>query len=590
MCTWANVEVSCISLSCNRSDGKLTGMLDLNDVLNSLPAAGDAPFNAYHRQHDPVCLPNTRTGLLLDVDSWADGQDNRCIFWLSGLAGTGKSTIARTVARTFFKKECLGASFFFSRGGGDTGNAVKFVTSIAKQLADHVPSLEQHICNAVKECRDVANRSLRDQWQQLVLHPLSKLGDNGGIATYVLVIDALDECDNNENIQIIIKLFGEARSLKTIRLRIFLTSRPETPIRYGFEELPAADHQDVILHDISSSVVDSDIRIFLEESLKDIAKKRFLPAGWPGDRTINRLVQRASGLFIWADTACRFIRNSKFVKRSLDMILVSSNTTITAPEKHLNEIYIAVLRHCIQSYPNEAEELQSMLKRSLGSIITLISPLSTQSLSRLLSAVQDEVEDEVEDEMDHTLDDLRAILSDLHAILVIPKDPTLALRLHHPSFRDFLFERARCEEFWVDEKQAHQVLADGCRQLMSTSLKQDICGVDAPGTLVADVERSRIERNLPPEVQYACLYWVEHLHKSDAQLSDNDPIHQFLQTHLLHWLEALSWMRRISETIIAIRSLESIALVSLLPARLEHGANPPPRLVTVLNCRHSFTT
>ena len=100
---------------------------------------------------------------------------------------------------------------------------------------------------------------------------------------------------------------------------------------------------------------------------------------------------------------------------------------------------------------------------------------------------------------------------------------------------------------------------------MSTSLKQDICGVDAPGVLVTDVEGSRLEQCLPPEVQYACLYWAQHLQKSGMQLRDNDQVYQFLQVHLLHWLEALSWMRKISEGIHAIVSLESIAFVSQLP-------------------------
>ena len=121
---------------------------------------------------------------------------------------------------------------------------------------------------------------------------------------------------------------------------------------------------------------------------------------------------------------------------------------------------------------------------------------------------------------------------------------------------------------------------------MSSSLKQDICGLDAPGVLVGEVDSSRVETCLPPEVQYACLYWIEHLQKSGGQLHDNDQVHQFLQTHFLHWLEALSWMRKMSEGILANRSLDSIALVSLLPTRLEHGANPSPRFVTVLNCQH----
>jgi hypothetical protein len=76
---------------------------------------------------------------------------------------------------------------------------------------------------------------------------------------------------------------------------------------------------------------------------------------------------------------------------------------------------------------------------------------------------------------------------------------------------------------------------------MSTSLKQDVCGQQAPGTRVDNVGSSQIERYLPPEVRYACLYWIQHLQKSDAQLCDKDQVHQFLQVHLLHWLEALGW-------------------------------------------------
>src|SRR5579862_2828960 len=121
---------------------RLTSSLDLDGVLSTLPTAADAPFNAYQRRHDPTCLPDTRVDLLRDIYSWADGQDERCIFWLNGLAGTGKSTIARTVARRCLDQKRLGASFFFSRGGGDVGHAGKFVTSIAWQLASSVSSLD----------------------------------------------------------------------------------------------------------------------------------------------------------------------------------------------------------------------------------------------------------------------------------------------------------------------------------------------------------------------------------------------------------------------------------------------------------------
>jgi hypothetical protein len=155
---------------------------------------------------------------------------------------------------------------------------------------------------------------------------------------------------------------------------------------------------------------------------------------------------------------------------------------------------------------------------------------------------------------------------DLHAILDIPKDSTRPLRLHHPSFRDFLFDKNRCRDsnFWVYEKQAHRTLAARCIELLTASLKQDICGVDSPGVLATSLESSRVEQYLPLVIQYACQYWVQHLQKSGTQLLDNDKVHQFLTVHLLHWLEALGWMRKVSDGVLAISSLESIALVSLV--------------------------
>ncbi|OCK72915.1 hypothetical protein K432DRAFT_314321 [Lepidopterella palustris CBS 459.81] len=190
-----------------------------------------------------------------------------------------------------------------------------------------------------------------------------------------------------------------------------------------------------------------------------------------------------------------------------------------------------------------------MLRYILGSVVILSSPLSPHSLSNLLHVSKEEV--------DQTLDDL-------HAILDVAKDQTHPLRLHHPSFRDFLLNKDRCNDsnFWVDEKHAHQRLAGSCIQLLLTSLKEDICGVTIPGTLVADIENSRVEQCLPLEVQYACLYWVQHLQRSGTQLRDNDDIDQFLRSHFLYWLEALSWMQKISEAILQIISLESVSLVS----------------------------
>jgi hypothetical protein len=218
-----------------------------------LPNAVDAPFNAYSRQNDPTCLPDTRVDLLREIYSWTDGNDGRFIYWLNGLAGTGKSTIARTVARKYFENGQLGASFFFSRGGGDVGRASKFFTTIAMHLARKSQSLQRHIGDALRKNNNIATQSLGDQWRQLVLGPLSQ-SSGDSLSSYILVIDALDECDNDEDIRTILKLLAEAQELKTVRLRVLLTSRPEVPIRHGFYQMPETEHQDFVLHHISSSV------------------------------------------------------------------------------------------------------------------------------------------------------------------------------------------------------------------------------------------------------------------------------------------------------------------------------------------------
>jgi hypothetical protein len=99
---------------------------------------------------------------------------------------------------------------------------------------------------------------------------------------------------------------------------------------------------------------------------------------------------------------------------------------------------------------------------------------------------------------------------------------------------------------------------------MSKTLKRNIYSIDAPGMLVTNMDSSQIEEYLPPEVQYPCLYWVQHLQKSGAQPCDNDQVHQFLHVHLLHWLEALGWMGKTLKGIQAIFSLEAHIPVSYL--------------------------
>jgi hypothetical protein len=425
------------------------------------------------------------------------------------------------------------------------------VTSIAVQLAHSVPASQQYISNAVAERSDIISHSLRDQWQHLVYRPLSKLREPG---PYVIVIDALDECDSDNNIRIILELLAEAQSLTDIQLRVLLTSRPEMPIRYGFRQMVDAEHKDVVLHNISSLVVDHDIKLFLENNLRSIGQEYYLGASWPGADIIIQLVQSASGLFIWAATACRFIRDGRrFAAKRLETILRSNgNTAIAAPEKHLNQIYETVLRSSFSAdyTDEEKEEHCNMLRYVLGSIVVLSSPLSTLGLSALLHVTEESV---------------RQTLEDLHAILNIPKDLAQPLQLHHPSFRDFLLSKDRCSDksFWVDESSTHKKLASRCHELMSApnGLRQDMCNLSEPTTLRNDVEEETVDSSLPLELQYACCYWIEHLERSQCSITDGDAVHVFLQTHLLHWLEAMSLIGETDQCVHLLARLQALAVV-----------------------------
>jgi hypothetical protein len=413
-----------------------------------------------------------------------------------------------------------------------------------------VPALRQHISDAVAERSDIVSQSLRDQWQHLVCRPLSKLREPG---PYVVVIDALDECDNDSNIRVIVQLLAEIRSLQNVRLRLFLTSRPEVPIRHGFGQVPHAEHKDVVLHDISPLIVDHDIAIFLEHHLKIIAKECYQAADWPGAEMIKLLVQRASGLFIWAATACLFIREGLFPDVRLRILVEgSAPSDAAAPEEHLNRMYVTVLQTSVQPgySAHEMTMYYNMLRLILGAIVALASPLSVRSLGALLLVPKDKID---------------RMLKDLHAILNIPEDPTQPLRLHHPSFRDFLLSKDKCgnDSFWVHESTTHGKLVSCCLELMSApnGLRQDMCNLSEPGMLRSEIKEETVASSLSPELQYACRFWVEHLERSQLSLADGDTAHVFLQTHFLHWLEAMSLMRETSQCVRLLARLQGLVVV-----------------------------
>ena len=174
-----------------------------------LPVAKGASFDSHIEEHNSKCLANTRVELQRRIEEWAKDANSKPIFWLNGMAGTGKSTIARTVARSFSDEGHLGASFFFKKGEVDRGTANRFFTTIATDLMAHVPGLISSITKSIDANPAISEKALKDQFEKLILQPLLETEQAPPNALgLIIVIDALDECERKDDIQVILQLLA----------------------------------------------------------------------------------------------------------------------------------------------------------------------------------------------------------------------------------------------------------------------------------------------------------------------------------------------------------------------------------------------
>ena len=524
---------------------------DRDIVLSKLPIAKHATFDSHVDEHNARCHPDTRVDLLRKITTWAGDPLGECIFWLNGMAGTGKSTISRTVAQSFADKGVLGASFFFKRGEQDRGNAALLFPTIASQLVVEEPALAAHVRAAIDADPKVTDKPLKEQFEKLVLEPLGKLKRDPKAMTFVLILDALDECDRDLDIRLIISLLSKAKALSSVRLRAFVTSRPELPIRLGFAKIKG-DYHDLVLHKIAPPIIEHDIATFLRFRFAEIrddhndlygGSKQELPLEWPGPEVVHTLVQMAVPLFIFAATVCRFIQESGCDPRQqLAQVLQYQSKTHQSEIEKLDATYRPVLDRLLVG--SEAAKISAVarFRAVVGSIVLLAEPLSIRSLARLLDIPEDTVFHQ---------------LQPLHSVLSVPASTNSLVRTFHLSFRDFLVDRQGKHPFGVDDRQTHEHLAVRCLELLSTSdrLRKDVCGLRLPGTRRSEIDQKIIDTNLPPEVQYACRYWVYHWKESQRRIQEGGLVDLFLTRHLLHWLEALGILGWIAESIEMVGSL-----------------------------------
>jgi len=200
---------------------------------------------------------------------WTKDFDKPRVYWLNGLAGTGKTTIAQTIAERVFADGRLGASFFCSRDYSDRSNLHFIFPTLAVQLARKYTEFRSTFIPLVRSDPGVAHESLHNQMKKLIVGPLEK----SGIST-VIVIDALDECKDDEPASAILSVLGQFVS-QIPKVKFLLTGRPEPRIREGFRlHLPAETTDVFVLHNVGLNIVNNDIRWFLKHGFLEITKRR----------------------------------------------------------------------------------------------------------------------------------------------------------------------------------------------------------------------------------------------------------------------------------------------------------------------------
>ena len=211
----------------------------------------------------------------------------------------------------------LGASFFCSRDFGDRSDLNLIFPTLAVQLARKYTEFRSIFIPLVESDPDITHEPLYNQMKKLIIEPLEK----SAIST-VIVIDALDECKDDEPASAILSVIGQFVS-QIPKVKFFLTGRPEPRIQEGFRLPFLAEATDMfVLHNVELNLVNNDIRLFFKQSFLDLARRRRVLDGWPTEEQLDLLCERAAGLFVYAVATIKFLDDKNNPpKERLDRIL-----------------------------------------------------------------------------------------------------------------------------------------------------------------------------------------------------------------------------------------------------------------------------
>jgi hypothetical protein len=483
------------------------------------------------------CLPKTRSYLIDSITRWAiapSPEQHKNVLWLWGFSGSGKSTLATTISDLFCNLNRLGAFLFFDRKSAEGSDPDGVIRTLAFQLSSFDDQIAEKVASAIDKNKGIIDRSFSDQFRTLIVEPLSLIDPLRIAGPILVVLDALDECGDEKTREDLLSVLACESAKLPLSFRFLVTSRPELDIKRVFDGL---SHILPLELDTTSESNIHDISLFIRDRMSKVIPD---DEDWPGEDRISQLIDRAAGLFIWASTACEFIKGNERIVDHEDLLnLVLSNEVQVDGEKSLDMLHSAVLKF---DWKNEA--LAKAYQSIIGTIVAAKSPLSAAAITVLHKT----------DDPSLSWNAIRFVRP-LSSLLNGTEIDTAPLRPLHKSFDDFLTDNSRSgDHLFIDKKMHSGRLARLCMKRMNNSLQRNSSGLE-PCKLISEVDhKAHLAQHAPEDLQYACRFWSEHLETADDSLYDS--VSTFFFKHLLHWIELLSRIRALDSALPALARVD----------------------------------
>ncbi|QRW14598.1 Vegetative incompatibility protein HET-E-1 [Ceratobasidium sp. AG-Ba] len=510
-----------LQLNVNMSAWRAINEHSTENRLRSLPYAASAKYNSAQSGNlrRTACTPHTRVDLLRSLWDWANDPASKKVFWLNGMAGTGKTTIAYSLCQRLRSEKMLAASFFCSQRLPECKSVINIVPTISYQLAQFSCSFGHALSQAIEKNPDAPNQLPFDQFMDLLVEPLTKV--RASMPTnLVVVIDALDECEDREAIsQIIDTLLLNACH---ISLKFFVASRPDTKVLDQMRSSPGEQTPtELRLHELESSVVQSDIKTYLQSKLMT---RLDLPAD-----EFEVLVERCGVLFIFAATIARYIASDNF-SRGLErfrQVLAITDGSAHHSGRDMDALYTAILTMAFDNL-SMADSERTEMKAILHTIMTAREPLPESVISDLIG-LNGEVS-------------VHAAVRPLFSVLNV-SDTSGKITTLHKSFSDYLFNSDRSGSFYCDQKVQHAFLARACLEYINKQCPSfNICGLSSSYIMDQEVVGidATIKEKISDTLSYACRYWADHLAHSGPSDVLLELVWEFLSQRFLLWMEVMN--------------------------------------------------